>query len=1092
MLHIRLLGGFQILHDQVPLGGFNSARLQSLLAYLVLHAGVSQPRHYLSFLLWPDSSEEQARTNLRKLIFQLRQALPEPDVYLLYDSQTIQWNAAAPYTLDVTEMDRLLRRVERNPLDRDALVWLVEEFTGELLPACYDDWIAPLRQIVARGVRRGLEQLVALLEQQRDYEEGIRYAQRLLDLDPLEESSYTQLMRLRALKGDRAGALRVYHDCVTMLRRELEVEPNEATQQAYQQILNRTVSVDAAADLPPLADTTVLVGRAREWQEFQSALDRAVRGHAHLAIVGGEAGIGKTRLAEELLGWAGQKGCLVARTRAHAAQGVLSYAPVTELLRTPALRSRLNRLNDDWLVELSRVLPELREAHPQLPAPQPVHESWQRQRFFEALARALLVDEQPLVLLFDDLQWCDREMLEWLHYLLHFKPAARLLMLATLRTDEITPGHPFMALQLALGRTEQFSRIDLAPLDAEATAALAAQLADGELDAAQVARLVRETQGNPLFVVETVRAQMDQRHDPAFHGEPALTGALSDAASFDMPPKVYAVLQSRLAHLSPQAQEMVGLAAAIGRSFTFDVLVAASGQAEDELVNGLDELWQRRIILEDGVNAYDFSHDRLRAVAYAGISRPRQRLLHRRVAEALRQVYGDSRTVSLEMAHHYEQAGLLDMAIASYCEAAVAGAHFAASQSILQATRNGLELLHQLPETPERLQQEMLLQTVRGATLTAFQGFTAPEVFAAYARAHELSRRTPHTPQLAPRIAPVLMGLGVYYLVRGEIQIAHEFGQELMALGGQVEDKELQIAGQLAVGVTSYYRGQLAQAVEHLEAVLRLGDDEAMQPLSTVYGQDFRTTCLNYLPLVYWLLGEPDQALARAATAIARAERLQHPYVTAVTEHFLSVLHCVRQDADAVAACTSEVARLAEQHGFAHLHQLNQVLDGWALAQRGEAGAAIEQILQALAVLDRMGVQLARPFYLTLLAGCYQLHGHRGQALATLNHALTNVYQSGHYLWEPELERMRVMLLLQEGLSPVEAGARLQEALALAQRLHARALALRIAVELARLRQHDSPAQARALLLEIYNEFPAGQETKELRSAQELLQELNP
>ena len=338
---------------------------------------------------------------------------------------------------------------------------------------------------------------------------AIRYAQRLLGLDPLSEDLYRRLMHLFALNNDRASALRVYHTCVTTLQREMGVDPDPATREAYERLMQQeTPFIPARAQQTLLAATPTLIGRAREWEALQDAWHAASTGEPRFVLVTGEAGIGKSRLAEEFLLWASQQGAVTAKTRSYAAEGQLSLAPVTEWLRSEGLRTSLRQLDEVWLTEVVRLLPELVAERPDLPHYEPVTEYGQRQRFFEALARAILVTPQPLLLLLDDLQWCDQETLEWLHFLLRFDSTARLLVVGCAREEELPPHHPLRTFLLHLRNTTSVTEIPLEPLDAAETAKLASQVAKRELDMNEGLHLFHETGGYPLFVVETVRADL--------------------------------------------------------------------------------------------------------------------------------------------------------------------------------------------------------------------------------------------------------------------------------------------------------------------------------------------------------------------------------------------------------------------------------------------------------------------------------------------------------------------------------------------------------------------------------------------------------
>ncbi|MCB0184203.1 MAG: hypothetical protein KDE31_08065, partial [Caldilineaceae bacterium] len=280
-LQFMLLGTFRLCCGAQPLTTVEPPRLQALLAYLVLHHGAPVARQQLAYRFWSVSSERLARTNLRKLLLQLRQALPAADDFLAVDNQTITWRDAAPFTCDVVEVQRRLQQLWDHPLDQDALTALFELYRGELLPNCYDDWIVPLRTQLHQDVLTALDRLVTLLENQRAYGEGIRYAQRLLTFDPLEETAYQRLMRLRAFDGDRAGALQVYRECAVVLQRELGVEPSPETNALYAQLRQAKSSLTPPEVQPSTKSARPpLIGRQAEWQMLRDVWQQAVRGRA--------------------------------------------------------------------------------------------------------------------------------------------------------------------------------------------------------------------------------------------------------------------------------------------------------------------------------------------------------------------------------------------------------------------------------------------------------------------------------------------------------------------------------------------------------------------------------------------------------------------------------------------------------------------------------------------------------------------------------------------------------------------------------------------------------------------------------------------
>ncbi|MFN8454180.1 MAG: BTAD domain-containing putative transcriptional regulator [Anaerolineae bacterium] len=314
MLKLYLLGGFRLLADDTPVTALNTPRLQALLAYLALHRHAPQPRAHLAFLFWPDSSEAQARTNLRYLLHQLRQALPQVEQYLHTGDGALHWRADAPFTLDVADFEQAITEANRaeqagNPAEmRATLERAVSLYQGDLLPSCYDEWLLSERERLQQACITILERLILLLESQRDYPSAIAYSQRLLRHDPLHEAGYHHLMRLHAASGDRVGALRVYHTCVTVLQRELAVEPSAIIRAEYERLWHQeppagpafTLDVSAAHPLSSPSNNlptplTTFIGREHEMAEIKQLLVGA-----RLLTLTGSGGCGKTRLALEV------------------------------------------------------------------------------------------------------------------------------------------------------------------------------------------------------------------------------------------------------------------------------------------------------------------------------------------------------------------------------------------------------------------------------------------------------------------------------------------------------------------------------------------------------------------------------------------------------------------------------------------------------------------------------------------------------------------------------------------------------------------------------------------------------------------------
>ncbi len=360
----------------------------------------------------------------------------------------------------------------------------------------------------------------------------------------------------------------------------------------------------------------------------------------------GEAGVGKTRLLDELARAASGAGARVARSRAYETGGRLPWGPVIDWLRSDAMAGQLAELAPAWRDQLGRLVPELVE--PGAPAAPEAGglfvgaatDGLERRRLLDAVGRAL-TGGGPLLLAVDDLQWCDEDSIDAIGFVVRTFPTAPVLVAATLRDDEVDTAHPAIRLADALAREGTVTRLGLGRLDADATAELASRLTGRALNRAEAQRVFVATDGNPLFVVEAVRAGFD---------------GLADA--LPITPTVQAVIRSRLSRLSPAAGDLAEVAAIVGRHVTLDELAAATGTDAHELIEPVDELWRHRILRERR-GAYDFSHDLIRRVAADSVSPARRRRLHRAIAQGLVSAHAeDPGPVSARLAGHFVAAGL--------------------------------------------------------------------------------------------------------------------------------------------------------------------------------------------------------------------------------------------------------------------------------------------------------------------------------------------------------------------------------------------------------------------------------------------------
>ena len=549
-------------------------------------------------------------------------------------------------------------------------------------------------------------------------------------------------------------------------RRDLGLTPAKATQELFSRALKSEHPAGSPAPRPAGTATAQwpLVGRRTEWEHLIGCWQRAAAGQTHLALIVGEPGVGKSRLAEELFQHCTRNlSGTMARARCYFAQGRIAYGPITEWLRAPPLRATRSELRRPQLAELARVLPEILVEDPEIQAPRPLSESWQKLHFFEALKAAFGKTPKPRLLVVDDLQWCDHESFEWLHSFLRSPEAASTLVLGTARAEEAGRHHPMTLLAAELRRSAQLSEFPLVPLSAEEAAALAAQVAGRECDSAFLTHLYKATKGNPLFVVESVRASIESDH--------------SGSAA---PPGVQAVIGARLAQLSPAAYELAGVAAAIGRPFSLDILAKATDWDDDSLSAALEELWQRRIIEGSGTGSYDYTHDLLREVAYSEINPIRRRSMHRRVARALEQLNAaDRAAISSPLAAHYEAAGMPEKAIEHYRAAAAIARQRFADKEAADQIRRALRLCRESPESVKRDETEIELLVTLGPSLVTTHGYSMREAGETYERGLWLSGRSGDRRQAFA----LLSGAWLFHIVRGDLKQARRLGEDCIEEG---------------------------------------------------------------------------------------------------------------------------------------------------------------------------------------------------------------------------------------------------------------------------------------------------------------------
>ena len=618
-LVISLLGGFQA---RVGASAIHlpTRKTQALLAYLALRPGQPHDREKIQGLLWPDAAQRQAQASLRQTLFTLRKTLPGTSAAALLTTATTVALDASHLRVDVALLERQVGGATRDALEGVASLYaghLLEAFVIDEAP--FDDWIENERSRLREVALGTLERLLDFQATAGEPEKAIQTALHALRLDPLRESAHRALMQLYAASGRRGAAVQQYRSLVSALARELGIEPDSQTKRLHDDILR--LDSAAVAPTPPSSaphpspfdalarsrpaptPPRPLIGRDAEMTRLHRALDDAWRGTGKLSLLSGDAGVGKTRILEDVATHALRRGGRVLRGRCFESEEVLPFAVWADLLR-----------GDGSLASLASLASE---------------SFWSRQdarALFDAVAGALtlLAGEAPLLVVVDDLQWSDAMSLRLLSFLSRrLAPSSSVCFMAAVRAEELAVAPFLQAVLQELEREQRFLPIEIAPLTRAESKAFVQALAPSSAAAGPASvfeSIWALSEGNPLVVDELVRG-LEAGALPA--GETHLP----------VPPRIRELIQRHLAPLEALAQEALATAAVIGREFDFALLHAACACSPRKLATTLDELVRRRILTGTG-DAFYFTHDRVREVVYGSLSPQRRKVLQDAVAHA--------------------------------------------------------------------------------------------------------------------------------------------------------------------------------------------------------------------------------------------------------------------------------------------------------------------------------------------------------------------------------------------------------------------------------------------------------------------------
>ncbi len=602
---------------------------RAVLLLLARHPGAAT-RDQLCLLLWPDAPQSQARRNLTHTLTHLRNVLPNTRLLQTLDD-CVGLDPLQTWS-DVVAFEQARTAPSPGALQRAVDLYAGPFLDGFALPenAEFEAWSTRERVGLERQYLDALASLVGAYAEQRQYQEAIEAAQRYLEIDELAEDMHRRLIELYTAAGSRSAALRQYEVCAAALERELGVSPLPETHTAYQAAQQRVAvqagRQDASASWSTLPSLMLpLVGRTEAMDLLHTGFESARAGNGRIIIVRGDAGIGKSRLLQEFAGQIRARALiLVGASRPGSRQ--LPYHPLAEALRSnPESELWSLKVSQTWLGEASRILPELRAVNLRLPSPSLAEPAEARALLREALAQMVLAiaePSRPPILFLDDLHWADTATLDWLAFIAARVRQLPVLVIGTCRTEET---ETIISLRDELARAGCRGEIELQGLDRQSVDQLLRHVpVRAEARSSLADALHASTGGNPFFMLETLRVlaetgQLDSLNAPE--------------ANLPLPDTVREAVGERVRRLTPQARQVLEAIAVVGEA-GFPIVLATSGRRETEVVEALEELTRRQLILNRG-DAFGFVHDTGRRVVLSQLSPMRKQLLHRRAAEAL-------------------------------------------------------------------------------------------------------------------------------------------------------------------------------------------------------------------------------------------------------------------------------------------------------------------------------------------------------------------------------------------------------------------------------------------------------------------------
>jgi class 3 adenylate cyclase/tetratricopeptide (TPR) repeat protein len=838
---------------------------------------------------------------------------------------------------------------------------------------------------------------------------------------------------------------------------------------------------------------TPLVGRNEELSMLLRRWSLAMEGEGQVVLVGGEPGIGKSRMTDALRQQIQAEPHRQLRYQCspyhlnsafypiidhlERAAGFVSSDPdcakLEKLEALPGLCEKVLTVETALLASLLSLPIDRYPALEMTPQRQRTETIAVLLKQVEALARSA-----PVFMVFEDIHWLDPSTHELLDATVDQVSGLPVLVVLTHRPD-------FNPSWLDHRHVTQLSLSRLGRRDSQA---MVARVAGARvLPEAVLEQIAEKTDGIPLFVEEVAKTLLESQHPPSgreaeMRREPSSTWVI--------PASLHDSLMARLDRLA-EAKEVAQLASVLGRSFRQELLAVVSQLAEPALVRALDKLVAAGLLFRRGLEpdiTYEFKHALVQDAAYGSLLRANRQLFHERVASALNDQFPERVTSEPELlAYHYTRADLPERAIPAWQQAAEAAIQRSAMLEASSHLQQGLQLVERLPKDVHRDRLELSLQSSLGPTIRATMGPSTLEAGEAFGRAYTLSREIGET-QNRFRI---LFGLFYYDWGGGRLDTARGHAEELMHLAELEPTDEHFLVANSALGVLMWNIGQNEAAKVHLEDAVAIYDPDVHGRLVSTYGSEFGVLTHRYLGYTSLSLGFPDQALQHAEYAVTLARTQHNPVSLCYALAGGCVTLKLRRDPEYTLRWADECKAIALEQGYPTWSTYAEMSRGWARAQLGQIDEGIAEFERGIQGFQSAGIDIWRPMLRALLAELYIMGGDSKEAVHLCTEELARVTGKGEQNQFESLLRITLGDALMAQSHRAAAEKSCEAAAELAAEQNARYWELRAGIRVARhWREQGKGREAHDLLSCIYNWFTEGFDTPDLEDAKALLQQL--